>query len=395
MEPTFTRDRDGRYWCPALQGNPHWALVAGTFDHVVLVVRVVDSDEAAPPEQALDPARVTVVPLPPYQGLAGFLRAARPLIARQWAASASVDVALLRVPGPIGSFMGLCLAVRGKRHVVELVGDIDDVLTTCGFSAPTRATRLPLRWLTRRLCRTAQAVAYVTQETLQRKYPSRSDATSCACSDVQLAPGDFAPAPRRFVRGEVVRLAFCGSLAQRYKGADVLIEAVRLLRGRGLRVEVELAGDGAHRRLLAAQAARAGVDDAIHFLGHVSRARVMALFTEVDLFVMPSRTEGLPRALVEAMARGLPCIASRVGGIPELLADDALVPPDQPAALALAIERFVTDPAVMDRHAARNLALAGRFVSTRLFSERMRFLHAIVGVDAPEPGEARVPISAA
>jgi phosphatidyl-myo-inositol dimannoside synthase len=382
MEATFARDRDGRYWCKELQGNDHWSLIAGTFDHVHLVARVVDTDELAPPAQTLDPARVTVVPLPAYKGLAGFLRVATTLVARQWTASAAVDVALLRLPGPIGSIMGLCLAVRGKRHVVELVGDIDDVLTTAGFSAPTRATRVPLRWLTRRLCQTARAVSYVTQETLQRKYPSGAHAASCACSDVQLTPDDFARGPRRSVRRDVVRLAFCGSLAQRYKGADVLVEAVRLLRARGLRVEVQLAGDGVHRAALAQQAARAGVADSIHFLGHVSRERVMALFSEVDLFVMPSRTEGLPRALIEAMARGLPCIASRVGGIPELLADDALVPPDRPAALAEAIERFVTEPARMDQHAERNLAVARRFASPRLFAERMRFLHAIVGVDA-------------
>ena len=388
MEATFARDPAGRIWCKELQGNDHWTLAAGTFDRIHLVARVVDVDEPAPPALVLDPARITFVPLPAYRGLAGFVRVAPRLIGLQWAASRAVDVALLRLPGPIASIMGLCLAVRGRGYVVELVGDIDDVLATAGFGAPTRSTRRPLRWLTRYLCRSARAVSYVTRETLQRKYPSAARATQCACSDVQLEPEDFAPRPRVFVRGPEVRVAFSGSLARRYKGADVLIEAARHLRRRGIELRVTVAGDGAHRGELEAQAAAAGVADQFDFLGHVPRSRVMELLDGADLFVIPSRTEGLPRALIEAMARGLPCIGSRVGGIPELLSADALVPPDRPALLARAIERFVGDPARMDGEARRNLDLARGFASTHLFGERMRFLHAILG---PEPGGATSP----
>ena len=387
MEATFTRDRDGRVWCRELQGNEHWSLVPGTFDHVCLVARVLDVDEPAPPALALDPARVTVVPLPPYRGLVGLARVTPELLRRQWAASRSVEVALLRLPGPIGSLMGLCLAARGRRFAIELLGDIDGVLGTAGFGAPTRLIRVPARWLTRYLCRTAGAVSYVTRRALQAKYPSSPRATRCACSDVNLEPTDLAPAPRRFVPGPEVRVVFSGSLARRYKGGDVLVDAVARLRARGVTLRVRMAGDGFYRAALAEQIASLGLGDRIELLGHVPRPRLLQLLDEADLFVIPSRTEGLPRALVEAMAKGLPCVGSRVGGIPELLSADVLVPADDAAALADAIARLVADPARMDREAARNLTVAREFTSARLFGERMRFLHAILGPEPPGADE--------
>ena len=81
-------------------------------------------------------------------------------------------------------------------------------------------------------------------------------------------------------------------------------------------------GEGRYRGELQQLATGLGVDT--HFTSQLKRAEVMTQLDRADLFVLASRTEGLPRALLEAMARGLPCVATRVGGIPELLDDDVL-----------------------------------------------------------------------
>jgi glycosyltransferase involved in cell wall biosynthesis len=100
---------------------------------------------------------------------------------------------------------------------------------------------------------------------------------------------------------------------------------------------------------------------------------VRAALDHADLFVLPSRTEGLPRAMIEAMARALPCIGSTVGGIPELLPPEDLVPPGDAAALARKIREVVCDPDRMARMSARNLEQARQYREDALSGRRIAF----------------------
>ncbi len=77
-----------------------------------------------------------------------------------------------------------------------------------------------------------------------------------------------------------------------------------------------------------------------------------------DLFVSPSRQEGVPRAMIEAMARGLPCIGSSVGGTPETLPQEFLVPPNDRPRLAAEIMRVAANPNLMEAMSAQNLSRA-------------------------------------
>ncbi len=114
-----------------------------------------------------------------------------------------------------------------------------------------------------------------------------------------------------------------------YKAPDVQIDAVAQLVKEGLDVRLVLIGDGKHRAELEARAAAQGIAAAVViFRGQLTAgSAVRAELDAADIFCMPSRTEGMPRALIEAMARGLPCIGSTMGGIPELLPAEDMVPP--------------------------------------------------------------------
>jgi glycosyltransferase involved in cell wall biosynthesis len=102
---------------------------------------------------------------------------------------------------------------------------------------------------------------------------------------------------------------------------------------------------------------------------------VRAELDRADLFILPSHQEGLPRAMVEAMARALPCIGSTVGGIPELLPHEDLVPPGDVAALASKIREVVTNPERMTRMSARNLEKAKEYTDEVLYEQRNEFYH--------------------
>lgn len=136
---------------------------------------------------------------------------------------------------------------------------------------------------------------------------------------------------------------FVGRL-HRQKGVDTLVRAVPLLPPG---CPVTLAGDGPERGALRRLAAELGVADRVRVTGFLPHREVPRLLAAAQVAVLPSRYEELGTALVEAMAAGRPVVASRVGGIPELVRDGVdglLVPPEDPVALAAAISRLLADP---------------------------------------------------
>jgi glycosyltransferase involved in cell wall biosynthesis len=98
--------------------------------------------------------------------------------------------------------------------------------------------------------------------------------------------------------------------------------------------------------------------------------RLFEYLDHADLFVLPSLTEGMPRSLIEAMARGLPALGSRVGGIPELLEDSQLVTPGAAGELARRIEERMADPKLLARESARNFQRATSGFSIALMASR-------------------------
>jgi glycosyltransferase involved in cell wall biosynthesis len=152
------------------------------------------------------------------------------------------------------------------------------------------------------------------------------------------------------------------------KGHDTLISAAALLFERHPELEICLIGDGPLRASLVRQVNLRGLRSRVRFLGE--RPDVPEQLAAADLFVLPSRTEACPNGVLEAMASGLPIVASRVGGIPELIesgSDGILVPSDSPRDLADAINDLVERP-----DAAAALGRAARAKAEARFSfERM------------------------
>ena len=140
------------------------------------------------------------------------------------------------------------------------------------------------------------------------------------------------------------------------KGLHTLLKAAARLAEYGRRaIRVFLAGDGSERAALESVWRSQNLAATVTFLGE--RSDVHELLNSADAFVMTSRTEGLPMALIEAMAAGLPCVATAVGGIPAVLAEDAgiLVPPEDPDAVAEALARLADDQLLRRRLAERAL----------------------------------------
>ncbi len=154
----------------------------------------------------------------------------------------------------------------------------------------------------------------------------------------------------------------------RQKGFDLLLQALPAVVAQMPDLRLLIAGEGPERRALAGQAARLRLQERVRFLG--ARDDLEALFAAADGFVLPSRSEGSPYVLLEAMALGLPVVATEVGGVPAMLdggANGLLVRAEDPPALAAAILRLVQFPQAAKRRAelARQ-AIAGPLSASRM-----------------------------
>jgi glycosyltransferase involved in cell wall biosynthesis len=151
-------------------------------------------------------------------------------------------------------------------------------------------------------------------------------------------PGSKDDARRRLgLDPSTKRLLFIGNLVD-VKGVDVLLIACCQLRRAKYAFELDIVGQGPLRQSLEAQARRLGVDH-VHFRGALPQNELPDWYRAADVFVLPSRSEGVPNVILEAMACHTPVVATRVGGIPEIAAPEVctLVPPDDATALANAL----------------------------------------------------------
>jgi glycosyltransferase involved in cell wall biosynthesis len=359
-----------------------WASYLETFDEVTVLARVGPRDEFSLESAKADGLSVSFLALPDYRGPWQYLRNLPELRANVRQAIVENDAYLLRVPGLVGRLAWREIRRLGRPYALEVVGDPWDALGPGTWPSLFRPIfrRAGAREL-KVMCQGAIAVHYVTQSALQRRYPASTNAYTVGFSDA-LMDSAFVPLPILEARFRQIglknrpRLGFIGSLARLYKGPDVLLSATALCRSLGLDFELVLVGDGRHAEQMKALAIRLGVDDRTQFVARLPFGEAIFDFLDtLDLFVMPSRAEGLPRAMLEAMARGCPCIGSDVGGIPELLAAEDLVPPNDHEALARKIMEVTADPERMKAMSARNLARAKEFDPEVLRNMRLAFYH--------------------
>lgn len=180
------------------------------------------------------------------------------------------------------------------------------------------------------------------------------------------------------------------------KGFDLAVRALGELKRRGLAPRLVFVGDGPERAKLERLAAEGGVTAQVEYLGFVPQTEILPLYRRAWLLVSPSRVlanghrDGIPNVIVEALAMGLPCVGTRAAGLEEAVTDGvtgALVAPEDPSALADALEKLLRHPEEIDRlSAGARGQVAEAFDADRNF-ERLHQLFATDG-QSSDPGAA-------
>ena len=239
------------------------------------------------------------------------------------------DYVVLRSQSSIAQLAIKYIRKYNKPYIVESVGCSWDSYWNHGMLGKLVAPYMYYK--TRSIIGKADYVYYVTTKFLQKRYPTKGK-TVC-CSNVVLEKVDDSVLYKRLEKisqfdkkGKIV-LGTAAAIDTRYKGHEYVIKAMPELVADGYDVEYHLAGGvtGAKENtFLHDLAVECGVIDRVKFMGSLPADKMNAYYDSLDVYVQPSKQEGLPRSVIEAMSRGCPCIGTSIAGTPELLQEMCL-----------------------------------------------------------------------
>lgn len=362
--------------------NVLWKRYLNKFEHIYIMARVLSDEKREVNEKHIASGeRVSFIDLPYYIGPWEYLKVKRKLKKVIEKSLRPECVYICRVPGVIGGLVATCLHKHKLTYGVEVVGDPWDVFAPGVVQHPLRAYfRYKGYKALKRVVVNAAAALYVTEAQLQTRYPVSDKAFQISASNVQINTDNLPVDAKILQKKSVYNLLSIGSLEQMYKAPDVVLQALAVLKDHGIECRLTWLGEGKYKEQMLRLAEELHIDREVSFMGNVSRNEVDKALLETDIFLLVSRTEGLPRALIEAMAMGLPCIGTRVGGILELLEEDVLIPKNDVMALVNKLEYMTEHIDFVNDQAQRNFERAAGFSDRVLQEKRESFYEYLISI---------------
>ena len=365
-----------------------WRLMAGLSQYDF---RVIGFAGSLRPRRFREQARFYLLPQPPtslLRYLAIFSLAPPLLFFLILRHHGAIIVAQSPFEGAIGALVKALAGALGRQPklIIENHNNFEeDVFLQ--RSLPLKSLYRAIMLATARFAfRHADAVRVISSSTAERARhyaPERPQVRFMTFSDTDV----FRQMERRIPLEEARDIVYAGALIPR-KGVHHLLNAFAALDHPQARLRlVGGAENAAYADSLRRQAAELGIAGRVHFVGAVSQRELAARFASARVMVLPSLSEGLGRVVVEAMLLGMPVIGSRVGGIPDMIADGEngyLVEPGNEAELRAALRRIYDEDVAAMGEKAR--AFAEAFFSPRQYVEGYRQLFEIALGDANEPG---------
>lgn len=349
-------------WTTELYDASMWNECLDSWEMVTIAAL---GQQAEPPQSAtrVDGPGIDFKPLKFSRGYYGALMAIPARLRQLRAIVPNHDALVLHTPSDLGALacwwarwygIPYGLDVRGDQSVnVQYLRERGDPLARISAGV----FRGLFAWVRAR----AVSAIYVSRE-LSERFPLSGGRSMSVYSDVRI-PKEWFAAPRDYLdRRPPWKICAVGRI-EAQKGYTYLLEAcARVAQSNRNLFTLEIVGKGPLEEELRGQAKTLGISDLVRLRGFVPwGSELLKILQSSDLFVLPSITEGMPRAAIEAMACGLPVIASAVGGVPEILSSEYLVPPTNIQALTDALLKALQSPQQLTQMSQINCQRAAAF----------------------------------
>lgn len=363
----------GEYYAGSQEKFEFFKRYLRVFESIRLICRIEEEEILKESRVSLgDDSRIEVVPVPMFHGPVQY---AKSYFAVGKAVNRVVDGcdgAILRIPSTVAIRVSKQVLKSGIPYACEVVYDAED-----GWRGHTGLSHYAWKRIDkqmRRLCANADGVSCVTEHYLQRHYFSnKNNAFTEHYSSLDLKKSFYGSPQKHPQRNPFIIAHISNQVGeQSAKGHKQTIQAVKILKDRGINVIVKFAGNDYFGgvELYSKYAHQLGVDKNVEFVGYLNREGVETFLSEADMFVMPTKAEGLPRVIIEAMAKGLPCVTTPVSGNPELVQEYFLVDYDDIEKLADRIEELIKGIELYERTSRENFEKSLEYESSILEKRR-------------------------
>lgn len=372
---SFYVNEEGSVFTSGTLTSDVWSRFTDNFGNLTVIGRGLKIDDQTHTHKSADAPGVSFELFYDITGGADYFRYRKKIKKELLTYLLTADYIVLRMPSNIGIIAANICKEYQKKYFVEVVGSAFDSMWYFGnFQGKILAPILSAK--TRIAIKNASAAIYVTQNYLQKNYPNYNNQINA--SNVVIEDFDDAVGTRHQHNLKqpkpIKKIGMIGNVALPYKGYEILIKALQNIKV-DFRLEIVGGGDPTWLSQLIKQY---GLTDKIVLKGRMNaRDKIYEFLDKLDLYLQPSFTEGLPRSVIEAMARGCPIIASNAGGIPELISPDYIYQVKDSKRLSQLIDKVLTDSNLLTEMSAENFRRSKEYTFANINKRRYQFLEEI------------------
>ncbi|WP_446785269.1 glycosyltransferase [Macellibacteroides fermentans] len=336
----------GKYYFKNQEWYDFYQRYLRVFEKLKICNRVINEKEGSKNRIHCNDPRIEIHPIPIFHGPAQYTKSYFAIGRAMKSAIDGCDAAVLRLPSTVAQRLSKQIIKAGIPYATEIVFDAHDGADTANSFIEKILWRIIDKQM-QTICANAYGVSCVTSNYLQQRYFSlKSDHFESNYSTLAL-DRSFFTGPRHFPNKKVLTIAHVDlqiGLHSR-KGTDIIILALAKLKKKGIIVNIKFAGedwDNSTQKILA-YAKKHGIEEQVECTGFLNRQQLDEYLNNSDLFVLPTKAEGLPRVIIEAIAKGMPTVTTPASGNSELIPAHYLVDFYDVDTLAERIEELATN----------------------------------------------------
>ncbi|WP_414042231.1 glycosyltransferase [Macrococcus sp. EM39E] len=379
----FYKTPDGTYWCDTIYDYQFWKRYLNVYNQITVISRTkkIDFNES---EKLLKVSgdSISVIELPYMRKSKGYLikyRTLNKIIKRE---IKDFEIAIFRLPSISATFVLEHYRKLKKPFIIEVVADPYEA-----YKGNYIAQKLFTKKL-KKSVREANGVSYVTEKYLQSKYPSAIRISGDMTQDYFESYYSTIDLPERFFykknttilnKDILVKFIHIANHINDMKGQKEAILVIKDLLDKGYKVELKIVGATENIIDYKNLVRELNLENSIIFTGLIrDKEELRTLLIDSDIMLFPSKAEGLPRVVIEAMACSLPVISTNVGGTPELLESNYITTPTDIKKMSDISKALIDDIYEYKRISERNYNKAMEYLNTNLEKKRNDFYRKLV-----------------